>query len=115
MVAQLAVSLVFIISAGLFTRSVRAAAQTDLDFRAENQLLMSTDIAPLHLNAEQKRVLFAQLQERVLALPGVQNAAMSRDLPMGGNTSSLDAYFEEDVPGTKSNTIDISYNTMTPR
>ncbi|MEP6834498.1 MAG: ABC transporter permease [Gemmatimonas sp.] len=114
-VAQIAVSLVLIISAGLFARSVRAAANTDLGFRIDHQLLMSTDIALLHLNAGQKRVLFAQLQERATTLPGVQSAALARDLPMGGNNNSLDAYFDENIPGTNSNTIDIYYNTITPR
>lgn len=114
-VGQIAVSLVLIISAGLFVRSVRAAANTDLGFNAQNQLLMTTDIAPLHLTAAQKRVLYTQLQERAAALPGVTSAALSRDLPMGGNNNTLEATFNETVPGTKSNSTELFYNTITPR
>lgn len=114
-VGQIAVSLVLLISAGLFTQSVRAAAATDLGFKTANQLLMSTDLAPLHLAVPERRVLLEQMQERALALSGVTSAAVARDVPLGGNNNSLDAYFDENVPGTNSNNIDILYNTITPR
>lgn len=114
-VGQIAVSLVLIISAGLFVRSVRAAATTDLGFNAHNQLLMTTDVAPLHLTTNEKRVLYARMQEQAAALPGVTSAAMSRDLPMGGNNNTLEATFNDVVPGTKSNSTELFYNTITPR
>lgn len=114
-VGQIAVSLVLLISAGLFAQSVRAAAATDLGFKVENQLLMSTDIQPLNLDVPKQRALLEQMQERALALPGVKSAALSRDVPMGGNTNTLDAYFDENVPGTNTNYIEISYNSITPR
>ncbi|MEO7997816.1 MAG: FtsX-like permease family protein, partial [Gemmatimonadaceae bacterium] len=114
-IAQVAVSLVLLISAALFTQSVRAAAETDLGFRVANQLLMSTDVAPLHLDLAHKRALYRDVQERALALPGVTSAAISRDVPMGGNNNSLNVYFDGIIPGTKSDVLDIYYNSISPR
>ena len=113
-IAQVAVSLVLLISAGLFTMSVRAAARTDLGFRASNLLLMSADLAPLHIDANRKRLMYTQILEHSKMLPGVTNAALARDIPMGGNNSSLNAYFDDDIPTVKDRKLEIYTNTVSP-
>lgn len=114
-VAQVAVSLVLLISAGLFTLSVRAAARTDLGFRASNLLLMSADIAPLHVDDARKRLMYTQILENAKTLPGVLSAALARDVPMGGNNSSMSTYFDEDLPTIKDRKTEIFYNRVSPR
>ena len=113
-VAQVAVSLVLLISAGLFTRSVRAAAHTDLGFHPSNLLLMSADLAPLHLDVNRKRLLYTQVRESAQALPGVTSAALAHDVPMGGNNNSLHAFFDEDIPTVKDRRREIYFNTVSP-
>ncbi|MEP6765773.1 MAG: ABC transporter permease, partial [Gemmatimonadaceae bacterium] len=114
-VAQVAVSLVLLISAGLFVRSVRGAAHTDLGFKPSHLLLMSTELSPLHIDAAHKRLLYNQVLDGAIALPGVTSAALSRDVPMGGNNNSLTAYFDADLPTVNDRRLEIYDNTVSPQ
>jgi predicted permease len=81
-VAQVTISIVVLICAGLFIRSLRAALETDPGFRTEN--LITMQINPKLLGYDQQAVwrLFPELQRRVEALPGVRAAALTDDLPL---------------------------------
>ena len=79
--AQIALSLMLLFSAGLFFRSTLKAGGLDLGFNPAGGLVAELDFSlggtP---EVEAKRAMFAAL-DRVRALPGVQSAALATYLP----------------------------------
>jgi putative ABC transport system permease protein len=82
-VAQLAVSLVLLIAAGLFIRSLQQMQKIDPGFQTENRLALSFNLEPQGYDEAKGREFSRQLVERVRALPGVQAATMANYLPLG--------------------------------
>lgn len=82
-VMQLAVSLVLLIAAGLFIRSLQQMQKIDPGFQTENRLALSFNLEPEGYNEAKGREFARQLVERVRALPGVQAATMANFLPLG--------------------------------
>jgi predicted permease len=91
-VAQIALTLVFLVGAGLFLRTIQALRQVPLGFSQEN-VLTGGIILNAGLNkfdsggkADQKenivRTDYLPLLDRLHAIPGVQVAALSSVLPM---------------------------------
>jgi predicted permease len=91
-VAQLALTLVFLVGAGLFLRTIHALRSVPLGFTAQNVLTggiilnSGGNLDELRGTAGQKanivRTEYVPLLERVRAIPGVQVAALSSVLPM---------------------------------
>ncbi|HQR31830.1 MAG TPA: ABC transporter permease [Blastocatellia bacterium] len=82
-IVQLAVSLVLLIAAGLFIRSLQQMQKVDPGFQTENRLALSFNLEPEGYNEAKGREFARQLVERVRALPGVQAATMANFLPLG--------------------------------
>jgi len=89
-VAQISLSLLLLVCAGLFIRSFRSAQQIDPGFNPHNVLIASYDLFTAGYSdstgAEFDRQLIAKLER----LPGVQSAALSDREPLsfgGGSTS----------------------------
>jgi macrolide transport system ATP-binding/permease protein len=81
-VAQVTISIVVLICAGLFIRSLRAALETDPGFSTDN--LVTMQINPRLLGYDQQATwrLFPEIVRRIEALPGVRAAALTDDLPL---------------------------------
>jgi predicted permease len=81
-VAQVTISIVVLICAGLFIRSLRKALETDPGFKTENMVTMM--INPRLLGYDQKAIwrFFPELMRRLENQPGVRAAAMTDDLPL---------------------------------
>jgi putative ABC transport system permease protein len=110
-VAQVAVSLVLLICAGLFTQSVRGAAQMDLGFRNTNLLMFTTDVSLQRYDTARGYTFYRQIVERAQALPGVRRVALSRDVPLGYNNRGWEVYFDRDV-GVEDNHYGVYGNTV---
>ena len=84
-VAQLALSLTALVSAGLFLRSLTTISAIDRGFRApEAVLLVSTDFDQAgYRSPEQRLVAVDRLLSGVRALPGVQSATAATFVPLG--------------------------------
>lgn len=82
-VAQLAGSLLLLIVAGLFTRSLGKAQQMDLGFNPDHVLNFSVDIQQIGYKEAQGREFYRQLSERIHAIPGVVSVAQAFSVPMG--------------------------------
>ena len=82
---EVAVALMLLIGAGLLMRSFAKLSRVDLGFDASRVLTYSVTFpsAKFH-DRDQAAALYPPLLERALSLPGVQHAALSADLPMGG-------------------------------
>jgi putative ABC transport system permease protein len=84
-VAQLALTLVLLIGAGLMTRSFVRLMNVPLGFNQKNVLTLRVELPrSRYANGEQRREFFGQLLERVKAIPGIQAAGAISQLPLSG-------------------------------
>jgi predicted permease len=114
-VAQVALSLVLLIAAGLFLRSLNNAQAANPGFRPENLLIAGVDVFPNGYTPERGRIFFRQLVERVSALPGVESASLARRVPLGlgGGTSSNSVKVDGYEPA-KDEAPYVVYNVVAP-
>jgi predicted permease len=95
-VAQVGGSLTLLIIAGLFTRSLGKAQQTDLGFNPSHLLNMTMDPNEIGYNDVQYREFYKNLLDRVRAVPGVQSASIASSVPLGyinsGDTLTVEGY-----------------------
>jgi macrolide transport system ATP-binding/permease protein len=82
-VVQVALSLLLLICAGLFLRSLRNASAIDPGFDADNLLAMTMDLEQQGYDEARGKQFNAQLLDRVRALPGVVSASLTDSLPLG--------------------------------
>jgi macrolide transport system ATP-binding/permease protein len=82
-VAQLAGSMLLLIVAGLFIRSLGKAQQTYLGFNPDHVLDLSIDVRQAGLNEARGREFFQRVEEKISGLPGVVSVAQAFSVPMG--------------------------------
>jgi predicted permease len=103
-IAQVALSLVLLISAGLFMRSLRKAQGIDPGFDPRQVLTMPLNINLLRYTKTQGQDFYRQVLERVTALPGVQSATLTRTPPLSGSSRvSTVTIAGREGPGARSN------------
>ena len=82
-VAELGLSLVLLIGAGLLARSFIKLAQTDLGFPAENLLTMRVNLVGTdYATAEGQKGFYDDVLQRLSRLPIVRHAAVSMQIPL---------------------------------
>jgi macrolide transport system ATP-binding/permease protein len=82
-IAQVALSLVLLIGAGLFIRSLRHAQQIDLGFEPDKVLQISFNLNLQGYTEARGREFYRQIIERLERLPGVQSASVTNLQPLG--------------------------------
>ncbi|MEZ5287308.1 MAG: ABC transporter permease [Vicinamibacterales bacterium] len=87
-VAQVALALVLLVSAGLFVRALDAARQLDPGFHATRGVVGMLDIAALGYDQAQGLALYTRLVDEAAAVPGVQAASVGQRLPLTVTDSS---------------------------
>ena len=92
---QVAISLVLLITAGLFLQSFENATEIDPGFDTENRLLLSTNLGLQGYNESEGRAFYRQALERIESTPGVQSASLGRPLPLDASSNSTDVVIEE--------------------
>ncbi|MFY9555710.1 MAG: ADOP family duplicated permease, partial [Blastocatellia bacterium] len=93
-VAQVALSLVLLIGAGLFLRSLKNAQDIDPGFEADRVLNAQLNINLLRYTKTQGQDFYRQIIERVESLPGVESASLARVVPMSGSGRSTSFQIE---------------------
>ena len=83
LIAQVSLSLALLIAAGLFVRMVQLAFSADFGFRADSTVLAEVDSRLGGYNTAQSLDLFAGIERRLAALPGVEVASIGALVPMG--------------------------------
>ncbi|HKP73312.1 MAG TPA: FtsX-like permease family protein, partial [Pyrinomonadaceae bacterium] len=88
-VAEVALSLLLLVGAGLLIKSFANLQQTDLGFDPKNVLTLRVPLPEARYKENEKVAQFwDELLHRVRALPGVENAGIARGLPMNGGIES---------------------------
>lgn len=80
--AQVALSLLLLICAGLFARTLQKATTVDLGFDPENIALASVNLGLQRYSASRAQQFQRDAVERVKRLPGVQSAGWATDVPL---------------------------------
>lgn len=93
-VAQVSLSLILLISAGLIVRSLQAAQKMRPGFNPENAVAISFDVSLQGYDEPRGRAFQKQVLERVRALSQVENAALTDYLPLGLNYNNSSIYVE---------------------
>jgi predicted permease len=84
LVGQVALTLVLLVGAGLFVRSLQNVRAVDFGFETDHVLLVSIDPSILGYTPQQVPQFYQRLLERVRALPGIQQAALTTGGPFTG-------------------------------
>jgi macrolide transport system ATP-binding/permease protein len=97
-VAQITLSLVLLISAGLIVRSLQEAQRMRPGFNPENAVAFSFDVGLQGYDETKGRALQKQALERIQALPGVESAALVDNIPLSLNYNNSTIYIEGQPP-----------------
>jgi predicted permease len=93
-ISQVAFSLVLIVGALLFTRSLRNLLTVDLGFRRTGILITELDLTQLHLPVERRFVFDRQMLDQIRSTPGVDSAAAAAIVPTSGNSSNRTVWMD---------------------
>jgi predicted permease len=97
-VAQVALSLVVLVCAGLFVQSFRQAKSIDPGFATRDAFLVSVNPGLFGYEKEQGRDFYRRLAERVRATPGVEAAGFVDWMPLGDSSSSWGPVYPAEQP-----------------
>jgi predicted permease len=82
-VAQVAVTFVLAIAGGLFARSLSKAERADVGFAPDRVLNIQMDVDQIGYSESKGAGFFHDVERRVRALPGVEDAAYAFSVPFG--------------------------------
>jgi putative ABC transport system permease protein len=108
-VAQVALSLLLVVGALLFVRSFRNLVATDAGFARQNLMITALDFRRTGLVDDRLRSAYADLLDRVRHDPAVEDAAMVRNVPVGGSFSNRTVIVDGAVHK------DVNYNAVSDR
>jgi len=112
-VAQVALSLLLVVGAGLFVRTFIGLSRVDLGFRAEHALVLDIDAQRAGLAPGARGQLFESVRTAALTVPGVSHAALSVITPVSGSTWNGDLVFPEQPDLAEDDRI-VDFNYVTP-
>ena len=107
-IGQVAVSLVLLIGAGLLVRGLQQAQSTDLGFQQRNLLVLSLDPTTQGYDEARAATLYAQLSERLKALPAIKSVSLAEVAPFSGARETA-----IDIEGVGSS-LSVGANTVSP-
>jgi predicted permease len=93
-VAQVGGSLVLLIVAGLFVRTLFRAQRAYLGFDPNNVLNLTLDPREVGYDEARTKSFYRDLEARVRALPGVQSTSLASSVPMGNGNYGSSIYIE---------------------
>lgn len=115
-VAQVALSLVLLVSAGLFLKTLRKVSAADPGFDPRNVLVAGVDLTPNGYDAARGEVAIRQMLSNLGSLPGVAAISTIRSVPLGLTGSSAsrveaDGYVpaKDETPMTNTNVLGADY------
>jgi macrolide transport system ATP-binding/permease protein len=110
-VAQVALSAVLLIGAGLLTQSLRNLEDQNFGFETRGRLIIGVDPSLAGYKPERLFGLYLQLQQRLPQIPGVLSAAYSLYSPMRGDNWSMGIHIAGHPPDER---IFASFDRVSP-
>ena len=112
-VAQVALSVMLLVGAGLFVRTFASLASLDLGFDRDPLLLVTLDAQRSGVAPADRHALYMRTRDAVATLPGVERVAVSILTPLSG-MSWNDAIEVEGQPALKGRDRMAWFNAVTP-
>jgi predicted permease len=112
-VGQIAMSLLLVIAAGLFLRALHHAASLQPGFNQDGVDVLTFDLSIGGFTEKTGRPLVRELLQRISAMPGVESATASVDLPLDGGRMGFGRTRVPGVDGDAGN-IDADWNIVEP-
>jgi len=94
LVVQVAVSLVLLIGAGLFLRTVQNLRSVDVGFNPQNLVLFRIDPRLNRYDAKRVVPLYADMMDRLRTVPGVRAVAFSQPPLLSGSVNSTGIFVQ---------------------
>jgi putative ABC transport system permease protein len=111
-VAEVALSLLLLVGAGLLIQSFMRLQHTDLGFDPANVLTLRVPLPEARYKENAQVASFwDELQNRVRVLPGVESVGLTRGLPMNGGIESGITIEGQEVANIKDTTIAVNLFT----
>ncbi len=112
-ISQVAFSLLLLIGAGLFVRTLENLQSVDMGFQREGVLLANLD--PRHAGYKEARLvaLYQELLQRVSSIPGVKSASLSWNTPLSGTINS-DPVLVDGRPPQHASRRNAHFNNVSP-
>ncbi|HSS19156.1 MAG TPA: ABC transporter permease [Pyrinomonadaceae bacterium] len=104
-VAQVAVSLILLVGAGLFARSLMNLQEENLGFDRENVLLANTDMRLAGYKPEELGAVYRQIYDRLNSIPNVRVASIASTSPMSGSNTTSGVTIRGYTPGKEENMV----------
>jgi predicted permease len=95
-VSEISLALIALIGSGLFIQSFENAKTANPGFQPEHVLLAGYDLSQSRYPLEKSLTVLRRLRDHLLTVPGIQNASMCEDVPLGFSNGSWE---EVDVHG----------------
>ncbi len=112
-IGQIALSLVVLIAAGLFVRTLQKTQAVQPGFNADQVLTASLDVGKQGYSESQGRRFYRQVIERVETLSGVRSASMAHTVPLSDRTWNTRVRAESQPPDAAP--LPVDYNIVAPR
>ena len=94
LIAQVAISLVLLVGAGLFLRTLQNLRHVDVGFNPQNLLLFRVNPQLNRYDEARIGTLYRDLMERIGTVPGVRGVAMSQPALLSGSVNSTSIYIQ---------------------
>jgi predicted permease len=111
-VAQIALSLVSLVAAGLFLRSLQGSQRIDPGFETSGVLVMNFNLGREGYTPERGQGFYREIAERVSTLPGVRRAAVAQSAPLDGGLRR--SVMPEGADTTTQDRILVQVNSVSP-
>jgi macrolide transport system ATP-binding/permease protein len=96
-VAQIGISVLLVVAAGLFVRTITNLHSVNLGFNAENILIFTLDATQAGYKDAALKAFYKELEQRFQSIPGVRSATSS-DMPLVGGWSSSTSITVPGIP-----------------
>ncbi|HEY3027291.1 MAG TPA: ABC transporter permease [Pyrinomonadaceae bacterium] len=112
--AQVALSVVLLIGAGLFIRSLQSANAIDPGFRVERALMVPINLGLLRYKETEGETFYRNLLARVEAQPGVERASLVRFAQLGFSFAQFQVFAEGRGDRKTDEGISTGFNVVGP-
>jgi putative ABC transport system permease protein len=113
-IAQVALSVLALVCAGLFVRSLWAAQQINVGFNPDNVLLASLDLTMNNYDEARAQNFYRDLPTRIAALPGVAAVTLTRRTPLGSARATSTSIEIEGYKPAQGEELSVGYETIAP-
>ncbi len=110
--AQVALSLIALVGAGLFLMSLRNAQQIDPGFDTRNLAMLSFDLGSLNYDPPRVKEFERRSLEVVQALPGVKAATYATNIPLFGGAFARSIFPEGQEDSSNRNGVLVSIDSV---